>query len=196
MCSFLEPGEEPEPWQAFRSDRDECHLENHSPHPQKVWDRAAHTVWLTGGRRAQTRRQRALSNKDGDKMKNGAGRKRNETGCHGLLLHKGFSFPTHPFSSVWGLLIALSQSLPPQIKVENLEWLRTRNMFPPHHHSAATSLSCLFICCLFVHTAWRNSQATATCQCACHLEVGWVGAVRVTCNAALIGVTSPGEGVL
>lgn len=82
----------------------------------------------------------------------------------------------------------------------------------------------LFRACLFAvfflssTTAWRKSQAAVMCQCACHTKVavavavgvdgggwrwrwrwmgvdggGW-GPVTVTCNTALIGVTSPAEG--
>lgn len=69
------------------------------------------------------------------------GKKGNKTRCHGLHLHKGFSFRTHPFSSVWQLLIAERQSLPAKIKVKKKNKKKqTRNMFHPRRHTADNSL--------------------------------------------------------
>ena len=148
----------------------------------------------------------------------------NKTGCHGLRLHKGFSFRTHPFSSGWQLLIAERQSLPAKIKVKK----KNKNKHAICFTHVVTLLPllflwwlfflCLFVSCFFffffspqqpeervklpwcvsapVTPRWRRWRRWWWGWMAVVVGVdgGGWGPVTVTCNTTLIGVTSPGEG--
>ncbi len=108
---------------------------------------------------------------------NEKGKKGNKTGCHELPLHEGFSFPAHPFSSVWQLISACL-SLPAQIKGKKNTMCRMFQLHHHHHHhhrASATSppvvtlfLTCLFASFFFSTTAWGKCQASMMCHCHCY----------------------------
>ena len=181
------------------------HLQSNKLHQEKKYEAATCCPHCLTDRRSQWKSCAETpllkARHEGGKMKKG--KKRNKTGCHGLPLHKGFSFPTHPFLSVRGLLISLCQRLSAQIKVkkrkeksravEDTQYVSPTPSFCYHFSSCG---DILFISCFFFHNSpKRKSCCRDVSVCLSPQGAGGedVGGPTVTCNSALIGVTSPRE---